>query len=393
MLSYRTIFRLTLSLIATTFFMENSSSQILLAGKIHISYIRTPKEFLAVSGFSDTQWKRIEKRNLSQNDWQKIFRITVGKSRRKNQSSMLGIFRVLGKEKSIRFEPGFPLRHGTNYVVTFDLEMLSLRRQNNRTIEKTIAVPEKANYKPSRVAYVYPSSNKLPENQLKFYIHFSQPMSRGEAYDAIHLYNEKGHEIDYPFLKLGQELWNGSGTRFTLFIDPGRIKHGLKPREDIGSVLEEGGKYRLVIEKKWEDAAGKPLVESFEKRFEAIAPDSTQPDPSKWKFQTPSTGTKNPLVVTFPESLDHAMLQRVVNVVDSLGKHVPGIVKIDKQETRWSFTPKTPWKKGNYALRIETTLEDLAGNSIGRPFEVDIIRPIKQKIVVRDVDVPFRIRD
>ena len=35
------------------------------------------------------------------------------------------------------------------------------------------------------VEHVYPSTDQLPENQLKFYLHFSAPMSRGEAYSRI----------------------------------------------------------------------------------------------------------------------------------------------------------------------------------------------------------------
>ena len=78
----------------------------------------------------------------------------------------------------------------------------------------------------TKVAAVYPSKSALPENQLKFYVHFCAPMSRGEAYERIHLSNERGEEVEFPFLELGEELWDDSGTRFTLFFDPGRIKLG-----------------------------------------------------------------------------------------------------------------------------------------------------------------------
>ncbi len=35
----------------------------------------------------------------------------------------------------------------------------------------------------------------FPENQLKFYVHFSAPMSRGEVYRRVHVFNEKGASI------------------------------------------------------------------------------------------------------------------------------------------------------------------------------------------------------
>ena len=44
---------------------------------------------------------------------------------------------------------------------------------------------------------------------------------------------------------------------------------------------------------------------------------------------------------------------------------------VDEAETRWSFTPAEPWRPGAYQLLALDILEDLAGNQIGRAFEVD----------------------
>jgi hypothetical protein len=33
--------------------------------------------------------------------------------------------------------------------------------------------------------------------------------------------------------------------------------------------------------------------------------------------------------------------------------------------------PETPWRRGKHKLLIRTTIEDLAGNNIGEPFDVD----------------------
>ncbi|MCL6608417.1 MAG: hypothetical protein K6T74_10025, partial [Geminicoccaceae bacterium] len=93
----------------------------------------------------------------------------------------------------------------------------------------------------------YPTSDQLPENQLRFYIHFSAPMSRGEAYARIRLLDSAGKPIDAAFLELGEELWDPSGKRFTLLIDPGRIKRGLRPREDLGPVLEAGSALGFLV--------------------------------------------------------------------------------------------------------------------------------------------------
>ena len=53
-----------------------------------------------------------------------------------------------------------------------------------------------------------------------------------------------------------------------------------------------------------------------------------------------------------------------------------GKVAIGPGETGWRYTPDRPWTAGKVRLRIDRELEDLAGNSIVRPFEVDEIRPL-----------------
>ena len=90
-------------------------------------------------------------------------------------------------------------------------------------------------------------------------------MSRGEAYRHIRLLDGAGKPVDTPFLELDEELWLRDGTRFTLLFDPGRIKRGLKPREELGPVLEAGKSYQLVIDRDWLDAEGNPLKTEFRK--------------------------------------------------------------------------------------------------------------------------------
>ncbi len=69
---------------------------------------------------------------------------------------------------------------------------------------------------------IYPSAGRLARrNQLKFYIHFSAPMSRGEAYRRIHLLDAEGQVLEAVFLELGEELWDPPMQRFTLLCDPG----------------------------------------------------------------------------------------------------------------------------------------------------------------------------
>ena len=50
------------------------------------------------------------------------------------------------------------------------------------------------------VTAIYPEQNILPENILKFYIHFSEPMREGNFLDHIHLLDSKGKDLKGVFL-------------------------------------------------------------------------------------------------------------------------------------------------------------------------------------------------
>lgn len=240
--------------------------------------------------------------------------------------------------------------------------------------------------------HVYPSAGVLPENLLRFYLLFSTPMSRGEAYKHIRLLDESGRPIPDPFLELDEELWSTDGKRFTLLFDPGRIKRGLKPREEVGPILEEGKSYTLVVEPGWSSALGVPLASPVRRTFRASPPDATSPDPATWKVQPPEVGTRDRLAVRFPEPLDHALARRLISVVDPEGRAVAGDVAIEEGERLWSLKPtKGPWEPGLYRLEIGTELEDLAGNSIARPFEVDLVEPISSRVRPQVVSLKFRI--
>ena len=114
------------------------------------------------------------------------------------------------------------------------------------------------------------------------------------------------------------------------------------------------------------------MVEGARKTFRVGEADHTQPDPSRWEITSPPAGSKQELSVLFDEPLDHAMLGRVLSVRDGSGRELAGTIAIDEREQRWTFTPKMPWQRGRHSVVVESILEDAAGNSIGRPFEVNL---------------------
>jgi hypothetical protein len=346
-----------------------------------------------VSGLDDANVRALAEARWEPERWARLFAVYVDAGQTPgggDRPPLLGTYTV--KDGRLRFEPRFPLVPGLRYRAVLEPSRLPRPADPKAAAVVTeVNIPKPA-AAPTVVEHVYPSRDELPENLLKFYLHFSAPMSRGEAYDHVRLLDEAGKPVVSPFLELGEELWSPDGKRFTLFIDPGRIKHGLKPREDLGPVLEAGKKYTLVIDRGWADAAGNPLKEAYRKPFRAVASAEQPPDPKTWRVEAPPAGTTRPLEVRFPGPLDHALLERLLRVTDAAGRDVAGTGTAGDQETRWRFTPARPWPAGDYRLVIGTALEDLAGNRIGRPFEVDVFHPVRATADSATVTLPVTIR-
>jgi hypothetical protein len=343
---------------------------------------------IEVTGLPADLLGKLEKLPADDPAWPHTMAVFVGKETQDNQPTVSGTYQVA--DGVVRFTPQFPLRAGLVYRAEVFLPAKS-RDSGPFRYERVFALPAPPPGDPARVTTVFPSAATLPENQLRFYLHFATPMALGEAYDHLSLLKENGQPVLRPFLEIGEELWDNSRTRLTLLIDPGRIKRGLSPREEHGPVLEAGGKYTLVVTKGWRDAAGQPLTDDFKKTFTAGPPVETAIDHKSWKVVSPPSGTKGPLVLEFKQPLDRALLERTITVADSTGKSHLGTVAVGKEERRWQFTPDEPWAAGKYDLVIDTTLEDLAGNRINRPFEVDEFREIDKNSLPEFVRLPFEI--
>ena len=195
-----------------------------------------------------------------------------------------------------------------------------------------------------------------------------------------------------PFLEIDEELWNPELTRLTLLIDPGRIKRGLRPLEEVGPSMQVGHSYTLIIRSEWKDARGVPLKSEARKTFRVTVPDRAPPDPAMWKITPPVAAARNPLVVTFEQPMDHALAMRLIRVRDEQGRDVPGDVELADEETTWRFTPQKAWVEGRNLLTVNTIIEDLAGNSVGRPFEVDLFDRIDRRVTSEKVSLSFEIK-
>jgi hypothetical protein len=340
-----------------------------------------------VDGLTAPALAALADRQLDTEAWNRILTLQVKSNHASALRPVLGEYEV--RDDCLVFIPRFPLKPGLKCHATFDPGAIPGRLQRGSRVDTEFSLPARPRDKRTVVEVVYPSADVLPENQLKFYIHFSAPMSRGDSYQHIRLLAADGTAIDAPFLELAEELWDENGRRLTLLLDPGRVKQNLKPNVEVGRAIAGGKSYSLVVSPEWRDAHGEPLGKDFRKEFRVAKADVHQPSPKQWQLTRPPAETREPLVVQFNEPLDHAMLEHAIRVANATGSAIDGSITIDQREARWRYTPTVPWSAGEYQLLIEGTLEDLAGNSIARPFEVHL--PAGRPAEIEQYVVPFHI--
>jgi len=296
-------------------------------------------------------------------DWERVLRVVTVP----DQPPVIGTYSTT--QNAVRFTPRFPFDPGRSYAVTFEPSRLPSAGDGSAAIHAVVTAPAAPHTADTTVVRIHPSSPVVPANQLRLYIHFSAPMGRRGGEEFVSLLDERGRPVEDPFLPLDAELWNDDRTRFTLLFDPGRVKRGILPNEQMGRALRSGRRYTLVVSRAWKDAHGKPLAADFRHTFRAGPPDERALDPAAWTIETPAAGTRDPLQVAFGKPLDHALLQRALGVRRD-GRPIDGETAIIEGDTGWSFTPREPWRVGAHALFVLTILEDPAGNRIGRAFEV-----------------------
>ncbi len=255
-----------------------------------------------------------------------------------------------------------------------------------RSLALCLALVAGASARPPVLESIHPTAATLPANHLKFYLHFREPMERGVFLQHCRLVKETGEPVIEPFRET--ELWSEDGRRLTLWLHPGRQKTGVNLNEEFGPILGPGGRYRLIISGAWKTAAGDAPGQDVERTFTAGPRATRQLDHNEWTVRAPARGTRDPLEIRFPAPLDHALLMRVLRVITATREAVAGSPGTSEEETIWRFTPAAAWQAGEYFIVAESIVEDLAGNSLARPFEVDLTGP-KPKRVPRAIEIPF----
>jgi hypothetical protein len=328
----------------------------------------SPQAVVALTGLTRDERAALAASPPERDGWERLLRVSVAAANPSAEPPppVAGTYAV--GPKGIRFTPAFPLQPGRTYDVRVDVS--AVRRDGARTLATTVGLPAGPTPTPvARVTGISPSGDTVPENLLRIYVWFSAPMAGTSGVPHVTLIDEREGEVRDAFLPVDGGFWNHDFTRYTLFFDPGRVKEGILR---TGRPLMAGHRYRLVIAHHWRDANGAPLAEPFEHKFRA-GPAVTAPlDLAGWTIAAPPAGSKTPLQLRFPRPLDRALALRAIGIETSDGTAVEGEVAIDATDTQWRLTPQEPWKAGRYTIVALDSLEDPAGNRIGRAFEVPI---------------------
>jgi len=276
-----------------------------------------------------------------------------------------GIPSVMGKltlaDDTLIFQPAFLFRYNQPYTAIFNKKEL---------FHFTHGIP--ASLPQPTLTALFPSADTLPANQLKFYLYFSSPMREGFAYQYVRVTDTSGQLLASPFVPLQPELWDSTHTRLTLWLDPGRVKRGLASNQQHGEVLTPHQSILIEIDSTWKDIYGQSLPRAYSFTYHIGDYDRNSPQPQDWQLILPKAHTQTSLHIQFGESLDRALLNRCISVLDSHNQLVSGQTRITEAEKGWSFIPDAPWKVGTYYVLIESRLEDLAGNNLNRLFDTDL---------------------
>ena len=99
--------------------------------------------------------------------WSSVFAVFAGPG---DVPSLLGSYSI--DQNALVFRPKFPIEPGVRYRAVF-------RAPGAAPIERIFNGPAKDTKPAAYVVQIYPSGDVLQSNQLRLYIYFSGPMSRG----------------------------------------------------------------------------------------------------------------------------------------------------------------------------------------------------------------------
>ena len=271
-------------------------------------------------------------------------------------AAVQGKFTVVGDK--LKFKPYFPFELGLPYVVKLNVGI------EKQPMYIPFQIGEKRKVDLARVLGIFPTSVLLPENVLRFYFYFQTPMKQEEALQHIKLIDKDGNVDDHAFMKFKEELWSSDGKRLTILFDPGRIKKGVSTNMLLGPALDHGHEYTLRVSKEWKDVYGQNLIRDSLKQMSIVSAYRDKIAVDEWVIIKPKYNTKDNITIEFDRIMDHALLQSMIEVRNENHSLVEGRWEIFANENQIQFIPIQKWSRGKYRIRLDTRLEDVAGNNL-----------------------------
>ena len=220
-------------------------------------------------------------------------------------------------------------------------------------------------------------------------------MARGDVFGFLRLVeiDKEGREVaevPEPFREV--ELWDETFTRMTLWLHPGRQKPGVNLNFDIGPILEQGKRYRLEVAPDWEFEDGQGITgedkDAVHFEFVAGPMDDEQPKPANWTVEWLE---RRFIEIQTGEAVDPVSASKRIAFIHESGAQVKVLDVLAESERVVVYSED--WKAGKYRMIIDPALEDLAGNSIARPFNLNLEKDPSFKERTESVTVEFELSE
>ncbi|MEM8847042.1 MAG: Ig-like domain-containing protein [Bacteroidota bacterium] len=288
-----------------------------------------------------------------------------------NSTPFLGT--LIQDKQSYTFTPVVSFTSGATYEI-----------RKNEDVLGSFTIDSPSNEKRPELIAIYPSLDTVPQNLLKMYFVFSEPMQHSRrALDFIRVFDNTTQEETNVFLEMETELWNKERTQLTLWLDPGRIKTDLIPNREKGLPLVQNHSYTVFVDSLWKSAQGYSLSKEYNKTLHVVEKDSKKPNLDLWDVVIPEKGSQSALEIHFDEPMDAVLSLETIHIKNTEGELIKGALSLSENEFNLKFKPAEKWAPGKYSMDVDPVLEDLAGNNLQRLFDTDISdqakTPEKQK--------------
>ena len=253
-----------------------------------------------------------------------------------------------------------------------------------------IARPEPA--EPTRVVAVYPTTAEPPENLLRFYLHFSAADEPGPRLSPPPAPRRRGPPRRRSLPGAGRGALGPERDPVDPADRPRPDQAG--PRPSRGTRPGPGGRRdvhprgRRLLARRDRPAAGGSLPEDLPRRSRgrrAARPGSMGGPASPLRHGRPARRPLPRAARSRPARPAPERGRRRGRAGRRTGRGRGGGDPLDLQ------TLRRPGLPDRTACIVGTDLEDLAGNAVGRPFEVDVFDRVEPRVEARSVTVPFRV--